>query len=157
MFQVGYVRITPVTAVRPKKFRYLRWNVFAPKSGSQLQASEFRVYNKSAVNILAGLDVYARNGGTLFGDGQTINLTDGSTSTKWGQSGTTSEMFWNLGSAHALDYYTWYTANDEANRDPYKWTLKGSADGTVWWPLDDQSAGYTVTSSRQSLAYTHSF
>ena len=45
--------------------------------------------------------------------------------------------------------YDWMTANDAPSRDPTKWTLEGSNDGSSWILVDDSAAeGFDTTSER---------
>ena len=50
--------------------------------------------------------------------------------------------------------YDWLTANDAPNRDPVKWTLEGSNDGSSWAVVDDKFASdaFSAPSGRYAWA-----
>lgn len=65
---------------------------------------------------------------------------DGNTATKWCIDGPPATVTWQvkLPSAVAVSKYTITSANDVPARDPQKWTLSGSQDGTAWTALDSR-------------------
>merc|ERR1711871_1201029 len=50
------------------------------------------------------------------------------------------DLVMDFGSAVTVASYDWMTANDAPDRDPTKWTLEGSNDGTTWTVVDDTYA-----------------
>ncbi|MEZ4330284.1 MAG: NPCBM/NEW2 domain-containing protein [Myxococcota bacterium] len=54
-----------------------------------------------------------------------------------------------------IDAYTITTANDAPDRDPVRWALEGSIDGSTWEVLDDQTgADYPTPTARQTESDT---
>ena len=59
----------------------------------------------------------------------------------------------NYDSPKAITGYSWYTANDYANRDPAAWRLQGSNDGGATWTDIDVRTGFSATGTRKALAF----
>ena len=84
-------------------------------------------------------------------NGETPDLAvDGSLTTKW-LDFNQGPLVFDFGSATTVDGYRWSTANDATERDPIRWTLEGSANGTTWTLIDDRSdADQSVTTNREA-------
>ena len=68
---------------------------------------------------------------------------DNNINTKWLSfipNGTFYQIQFNGGAQNAVNTYTITSANDAVERDPYRWTLSGSNDGTNFTVVDAQSA-----------------
>lgn len=132
-------------------FRYFRFTPTKLRNGAaanSVQMSELRLY-LDGVQITGA--VASNPGGSNPGGEEPGNLVDNNTSTKW--------LDFNRGPAIltypatvSVDSYRWATANDATERDPIRWILEGSADGTNWVLMDDRSDGdQAVTTSRRAL------
>ena len=80
---------------------------------------------------------------------------DNNINTKWlafQPNGTFFQMQFNGGAQHAVNTYTITSANDAVERDPYRWTLSGSNDGTNFTVVDAQSA-QTFTACLQTQQF----
>ena len=66
------------------------------------------------------------------------NVVDGSRDTKW-LDNSKAPLVMELEGGPPDSYYL-VTANDNKDRDPVRWVVEGSADGTGWHTLDDRSA-----------------
>ena len=64
---------------------------------------------------------------------------DNNLGTKWFAFGS-PDLIFTFSSPTAIWSYTWATANDADPRDPVKWTLEGSTDGSTWIVVDDTHA-----------------
>jgi hypothetical protein len=64
---------------------------------------------------------------------------DGLDSTKW-LDFTRGDLILTFDSAQSVGSYDWLTANDASSRDPVKWTLEGSNDGSSWTVVDNTYA-----------------
>lgn len=87
-------------------------------------------------------------------------LIDGLTSTKFctDEFASGCQIVIDLGAGAHLDtalysVWEWYTANDDANRDPVTFTLSVSADGTTYYQADN-AVDADIPETRQALAYT---
>jgi predicted alpha-1,2-mannosidase len=67
------------------------------------------------------------------------NLFDGDPNSKWLTFEGTGWVAFHLSQPAVVVRYALTSANDHSERDPADWTLKGSADGTSWVPLDAQT------------------
>ena len=124
-------------------YRYLRWTITSRRGGTNsVQASEFEVLAEGVPLPIASV---SNPLGSSPSRELPANLIDGNVGSKWldfnfasmtatviGQ----SSVLFDLGSVRAVDGYRWYTANDDAARDPVSWTLEASLDATEWTLLD---------------------
>lgn len=95
------------------------------------------------------------------GPGQGI---DNNTATKFldqsGNGGATgSTISWkyvvDFGSPRTVSAFRFCTANDVNGRDPIRWTMEGSTDGSTWRTVHTQSTDASITTSR--FTYTQIF
>ena len=145
------------------KYRYIKFEITdtSGTSGTYTQMSEFAFYNSSdtkfawpsTTTISANLPGSVNEG--------IENLIDGNLSTKYCAAGFKSGNVGNctividLGSGNGIDLstynrYTYASANDMPIRDPIKWKLYGSYDGTNYILVDDRPNAMSVTSSRKT-------
>src|SRR5256885_11050092 len=80
------------------------------------------------------------------------NLNDGDVNSKWLAFTSTGWVQYKLTAPVTVVDYALTSANDEADRDPKDWTLRGSADGVNWSTLDTQ-AGQAFTARFQTKEY----
>ena len=66
------------------------------------------------------------------------NIADGSATSKW-LDFNKQPLVCSLHEPHSIAAYSIVTANDNPNRDPVRWRLEGSFDGTSWRVLDDHT------------------
>jgi hypothetical protein len=79
---------------------------------------------------------------------------DGTTSTKWYNSGSsTGWIQYQLIEPHIVATYSVASANDSEGRDPTDWTLMGSNNGTTWTTLDTR-VGENFAGRFQTNTYT---
>lgn len=84
-------------------------------------------------------------------------LTDGNLTTKWLDFSPTSWVNFAYGAPVIWNRYAITSGNDEPNRDPKNWTLKGSNDGTNWTLLDTRTnAAWSARNQTQTFDFTNS-
>jgi alpha-L-fucosidase 2 len=91
------------------------------------------------------------------GDGNSIDgSVDGRNDTKWCIDHPGESVVWQaeLPEARAVASYAITSANDVPARDPQKWVLAGSADGTTWNELDRRALGKPFESRYQTKRFT---
>ncbi|NEA98547.1 glycoside hydrolase N-terminal domain-containing protein [Streptomyces sp. SID13726] len=81
---------------------------------------------------------------------------DGTSSTKWCIEGPGSKVQWQveLPEPVTVTSYRLTSANDVPERDPQRWTLSGSADGSSWTTLDDRTLTAPFESRFQTKEFT---
>ena len=160
-YETGYRRIVVHEQVPdPAPYRYLRMQINAVRSGSQVQLSEIRLVDKdgnsyqwpSGTQVTTSLNYRTGEGPD--------NLIDGNPATKLYSGSFTpgSTITIDLGAGNTVDVaqysrWQWYTANDRPNRDPVSFDLQISNDGNVWETADSVT-GADITEMRETLAYT---
>ena len=131
-------------------FQYFRFTPTKLRNGAaanSVQLSELQLYNGGT--RINGASASNPGGNNPGGEGPQ-NAVDGTRSTKW-LDFNQNPLVLNYGSAITIDNYRWATANDATERDPIRWTLEGSANGTTWNLIDDRSdADQAVTTNRQA-------
>jgi len=118
-----YVRFTPVE---------LRDNAVA----SSIQLAEFDFFLGAATVSVSS--VTNPDGDNPVGE-IPANLLDGNTGTKWLDFNKGGLVF-DLGATVSIDRYRFTTANDDPERDPVRWTLEASTDGTTWSLIENLTA-----------------
>ncbi|AMO95293.1 F5/8 type C domain protein [Collimonas fungivorans] len=86
-----------------------------------------------------------------------LSTVDGSIRTKWCIAGPPNVVTWQaaLSSAAVVSSYTLTSAEDVPARDPLKWSVSGSNDGSSWTVLDTQNFSTSPFPSRnQANSYT---
>jgi len=131
-------------------YQYFRFTPTKLRNGAaanSVQLSELQLYD--GATRITGATASNPGGNNPGGEGPE-NSVDGTRSTKW-LDFNKGPLVLNYGSPITIDGYRWATANDATERDPIRWTLEGSANGTSWILLDDRSgADQPVTTSRQA-------
>lgn len=121
-FDYRYFRFTP-TEVRGGP----------TQDGYQISELQFYLGNAQVTGATA-----TNPGGNNFGNVPN-NAVDGSTSTKLYDTNQ-QPLIIDFADTVSIDRYDWATGNDVSGRDPVRWTLEGSADGTNWEMIDDRTA-----------------
>lgn len=149
---------TPVLPIAIEvEFRYIKWRITERKNvGSGgcrhcVQAKQFKL--KQGSNDVLLTDIKNPNGLNPTNEGPGNLRTF---SGKWldenfdsnGEAVITANA--GEGKVYKFDKYEWYTANDDAHRDPRAWSLYGSDNSEDWILLDQKTV--QVTDSRNSLA-----
>jgi predicted alpha-1,2-mannosidase len=80
------------------------------------------------------------------------NLNDGDVNSKWLTFTSTGWVQYKLNAPVAVVDYALTSANDEPDRDPKDWTLRGSTDGVNWSTLDTQT-GQSFSARFQTKEY----
>ena len=89
-------------------------------------------------------------GGSNSSDGAPANANDNNTGTKWLDFNKGALVYY-FSSAQAVTAYNWATASDWTPRDPIRWKVEASNDGSTWTMVDDKTgADQSVTDSRQT-------
>jgi hypothetical protein len=141
--------------------RYVRFSPLQLRGAGDfsVQLSEFVFLNgATAITPVSATNTV---GGSPGGEGPT-NLWDNNTGTKWlcstnppayGQYGLGCRLVFDFGSPTVFDGYYFATANDAPERDPVRWTLEGSDDGTNWTLVECNDVGFPgVPEARQTLS-----
>ena len=128
-------------------FRYTPTKLRNGASANSVQLSELQLYNGGTrINGATA----SNPGGNNPGNEGPERAVDGLRSTKW-LDFNQNPLVLNYGSPITIDNYRWATANDATERDPIRWTLEGSANGTTWTLIDDRSnADQSVTTNRRA-------
>ena len=132
-------------------YQYFRFNPTNIRNAAILpfcvQLSEFQLFNGSTQVTGA---TATNPGGSNPSAEQPPKAVDGSVDTKW-LDFNKLPLVLTYSSAVTIDNYRWATANDTPQRDPIRWTLEGSANGTAWTLIDDRSdVDQTVTTVRKT-------
>lgn len=134
--------ITTVDAVTYQFYRFSTVRVRSGRSSTTVQLSEFSFF--SATGPIAATPTVTNPGGDNPGGEGPVNLVDGNTATKWLDFDRAPLVF-NFGSPVTVHHFGFTTANDAPGRDPVRWFLEGSNDGTNWTMLDDRGSFPSVS------------
>lgn len=114
-------------------YQYYRFTATELRSGGAtgtIQLAELELLSGGAAVDLSGATVI--NPGGDNPDGQTpAELIDGDITTKWLDFNNAPVVI-DFGVTTAVDGYRLTTGNDVPGRDPVRWTIEGSADGSTW-------------------------
>jgi predicted alpha-1,2-mannosidase len=91
-----------------------------------------------AHNVREQIATVTASGENAPGEGK-AQAFDGDKGTKWLVFATTGWIQAQLKQPQTVTNYAITSANDEPGRDPKDWTLQGSADGTTWTTVDQQT------------------
>ncbi|MBQ3748704.1 MAG: discoidin domain-containing protein [Kiritimatiellae bacterium] len=155
-------------------YRYFRFYVDAPKSaGRCMQLSDVMLLDSnggeipsSAFTLAYDTDAHGVSDGAYPGGEAPDNAVDGNRDTKWldyraglyRSEAARAAVYIEFQFADAINLsgYRWYTANDDATRDPVAWRLLASNDGASWTTID-KVTGYNPPTDRKVLAFQRSF
>lgn len=134
--------------LNPRSFRFFQFNITQLKdtSLSFLQFSEFRLYNNGTMASLAsatstGIGNFPSNEGPT-------NAIDNLTATKVGTFTIPFVLVITNPTPIIATHFSFVTANDHPGREPARWVLSGSVDGTNWIPIHTQSTTYLAPDAR---------
>jgi fibronectin-binding autotransporter adhesin len=119
-----YFRFTPITRLA---------------SANSVQMSEIQFFNNGTQIPTVGA-IATNPGGNNPATELPANAIDNNATTKW-LDFNKQPLIVNFGSPQTVTDYRLATANDATDRDPLRWKLEGSADGTTWTLLDDRTGG----------------
>jgi alpha-L-fucosidase 2 len=131
-------------------YAYYRLNVAATAGGAGgVQLAELQLWSRNGDPATAA----SAQNSTETSD----KAFDGSTSTKWYNTGSAPPAWIRYGFGNAAGWavteYRVSSANDVQNRDPKDWQFQGSNDGTTWTTLDSR-AGEVFASRLLTKTYT---
>ena len=133
-------------------YKHYRLVLFQNNGGGLIQLSEWRLLRLELVNfdpvdVTGGATITVSrdySGGATGSEGS-LKLIDGDKNSKFltgGFSGGVSAdplvITLELAQAEPVNYYEWTSGDDAPERDPKKWTVEGSTDGTTWIELDSR-------------------
>jgi fibronectin-binding autotransporter adhesin len=152
----GTVKIAPPVLPTFVTYQYFRFTPTVLRTNNQalVQLSELQLFNGTTQIDPIALGAVATNpGGTNPGNEAPPMAIDNNTGTKWldsARSATVNNpLIINFQSPQQVTAYRWATANDAVGRDPIRWRMEGSTDGTTWVMLDDKTgADYPTSQTR---------
>lgn len=152
------------------KFRYLKWHITKKRNpGLAIQVSEFQLLdiNNNIYTFPSGTAVTSTPAGYATLNETADKLIDGLTSTKlcvntgdWSSSSSQTGnlvIIFDVGEGNTINLsnyyrYSYFTGNDDSDRDPITWTLYASNDGDVWELLDNRAEQTQIPTERQTQA-----
>ena len=155
-------------------YRYFRFYVDAPKSADNcMQLSDVMLLDSNGGEISSSAfthaydtDAHGVSDGAYPSGEAPDNAVDGDRDTKWldfraglnRSAAARAAVYIEFQFADAINLsgYRWYTANDDATRDPVAWRLLASNDGVSWTTID-KVTGYNPPTDRKVLAFQRSF
>ena len=145
----GTLSFSIQTASAPT-YRHYRFSVSEVNASDLLQLSELHYYNNGV-----WIPATATYSGSPDSESEHLgsNTNDNNQDTKYTAPASYSwALTYDFGSSRSLSAYNWATANDSApSRNPTKWKVEGSSNGTTWTTIDDRSA---TTQSGPNSIYT---
>ena len=133
-------------------FRYYRFtptHLRDDATSNSIQISEFGFLDSGAEIDLSGVTV-TNPGGRNPAAETAPKIIDGLTNTKWLDFNKAPLVF-DFGTTTTVSGYFFATPNDAADRDPLRWKMEGSTDGTTWVLLDNLIADAPVPADRQTF------
>ncbi|WP_367871012.1 beta strand repeat-containing protein [Luteolibacter sp. Populi] len=133
-----------VGAGSPTAFRYFRFAVTRNTAGSTTSYNQISELHYYKAGVWTAATTGSSTGGATSGEGWWMNANDNlgqaGAHTKFGITGTPYFLSYDFGTPKDFDSYNWATANDDhPNRNPSRWQVQGSTDGTNFTVLDDRS------------------
>jgi hypothetical protein len=122
---------------------------------------DWRVKTNCATTALQ--DIIDFPGGTITSrntdspSGENVSkLIDNISTTKYLTFNDTAWVQFKAATSYVVTHYAFTSANDADERDPIKWTLEGSNDGTVWSLLDSRdNEDFTSRYQRREFSFTN--
>ncbi|MEN8773779.1 MAG: discoidin domain-containing protein [Akkermansiaceae bacterium] len=138
-------------------YRYFRFTMLKLRNGvvtNPIQLSEFRFSNGGTSVVPSAV---ANPGGDSPAGEGAANIIDGNDFTKWLDFNRQPLVF-DFGSPTAIDAYSLTTGGDAPERDPVRWIIEGSDDGSSWTLVDNISSfDFPVTEVRNASFQAISF
>ena len=152
-------------------YQHYRLVLLENNTSNLIQLSEWRLkrlelLNFDPVDVTAGATISVSrdySGGATGSEGS-LNLIDGNKNSKFLTGGFSNGISTDplvitleLTQAEPVNYYEWTSGNDAPNRDPKKWTVEGSTDGTTWVQLDsrDQADPFDARNEDYAFRFTN--
>ena len=143
-----FVRSVPPTTVNFRYVRFTHTKLRNDSSAFGLQLSEFTLLNGTTPII----PVAATNPGGDFGGNESPDKAiDGDINTKWLDK-KRRPLILDLGVTTAITGYTFGTGNDAPDRDPIRWYLEGSINGTSWAIIDRVDFDFPMPEDRNAAS-----
>jgi hypothetical protein len=117
--------------------RFVRFTPLKLRSGTMIQLAEFSFYADSVP--VAPVDVTNPGGSNAptAGEGALMAI-DNNTATKW-LDGNMQPLVFDFGSTASFNHYQITTANDAPERDPLRWIMEASDDGSTWHLIENMT------------------
>ncbi len=134
----------------PATFRYFRFTPTRRRGGGVdnviVQLAEFVFLREGLALDTSGLTVTNPGGSNPNGE-EPLRIIDGDPQTKW-LDFNQQPLIFAFPDPVMIDSYRLTTANDFPDRDPLRWTLEGSDDGTNWVMIDRQARNFPLPRRR---------
>lgn len=141
----------PVSPVTHKFFRFTQTALRDGALANSIQLSELE-FSVSGERVIP-ITVLNEGGNSPAGELPEF-AADGDPNTKW-LDFNRAPLVYEFAEPVAVDGYRIATGGDAAERDPFAWTIEGSADGTAWTVIDTRDIGFVIPADRN--AYTNYF
>ena len=148
------LRAVTQSASTHRYFRFTSLKLRGGAAANSIQLSEFRFSNGGTLVVPSAV---ANPGGDSPAGEGTANLIDGNDLSKWLDFNRQPLVF-DFGSPTDIDAYSLTTGNDAPERDPVRWIIEGSDDGSSWSLVDNVSSfDFPVTEVRNASFQATSF
>lgn len=131
-------------------YRYVRFHANKLRNGTDeglIQLGEFGFLNGATPVPVQSV---TNPGGFSFGGEGVENLIDGNgVDNKWLDFNNAPVIFDFGASPPTFNRYFFYTGNDAPDRDPLRWTLEGSNNGTSWTLIENVDFDYPTPATRK--------
>jgi|GEM_PF-2617807 len=138
-------------------YRYFRFTSLKLRNGAvanSIQLSEFRFSNGGIPVVPSAV---ANPGGDSPAGEEPANIIDGNDFSKW-LDFNRQPLIFDFGGPTAIDSYSLTNGNDAPERDPVRWVIEGSDDGSSWSLVDNVSSfDFPVPAVRNTSFQTISF
>ena len=143
----GTLKLAPL---QTHAFRYYRFHVTANNGNDAYnQISELHFYSNGVWKAAVG---GSPTTGLNNGENHWSQSNDNNQGTKFGQAGVPYDITYDFGSPQIFNAYNWATANDSTpTRNPAKWMIQVSNNGSTWATLSDMTGS---VQSGPSALYT---
>ena len=132
--------------------RYFKFSILATRGGgANQQIAEFNILLQGALVSYGSASASAPGGSSPSGEDPSHAI-DGSLTAKYFDFNKVALII-NLGQPTPANQYTWATANDHSERDPWTWVMYGSVDGLTWRVMSSVS-NYDATQNRDTFVDT---
>ena len=122
-----------------EKYRYYRFGATHLYNAGTMQFSELQYFLNNSWVTASSVDYTGEDFADEYGEGPN-NANDNNTGTKFCTDDPYKYLVYDFGSSVFLDEYNWCTANDlTPARNPLRWAIEGSNNGSIWTMLDDRT------------------
>ncbi|RYD64561.1 MAG: hypothetical protein EOP84_32625, partial [Verrucomicrobiaceae bacterium] len=116
------------------------------ETSNSIQLAEFNFLQSGGAVDMSTVEI-SNPGGSTPATEVVERLIDGNNATKWLDFHKSPVVF-NFGTPTEVDGYRFTTANDSTERDPLRWKLEGSNDGSTWTLLDYRNVDFGTPTAR---------